>query len=125
VTSAQEDFNLRRELERKRATERRLRTTFGQNARRDKITGKPCRACGRDGVEYHHIVPRAQMRRNPLLSHANNAMPLCHGCHQAHHTTAKGRIPRALLQPEEVEFVTSVMGTGWLDRWYPAEGAPA
>jgi 5-methylcytosine-specific restriction endonuclease McrA len=113
------EYNERRTLEAARKRVRR-RSRYGTDARARKITGKPCRVCGDPDVEYHHIVPRSAMPGSPDVAHVANAMPLCHMHHQAHHTTVAGRIPRRLLTPDEVEFVRTRMGVGWLDRWYPA-----
>lgn len=116
MTDAQDQYDERRLLDARRRIARR-RPKFGTSARAHKITGKPCRVCGAGSVEYHHIVPRSHIT-SPDVAHHANAMPLCHACHQDHHTTPR-RVPRRHLTPDELEFVLSRMGAGWLDRWYP------
>ena len=57
-------------------------------------------------------------RKNPLLHHVDNLMPLCHVCHQNHHTTAHKRVPlEALTEPERV-FLWEHASIGWHEKWY-------
>lgn len=113
-------FNARRAHEAKRSRTRRQLPKNG--ARTEKIDYEPCRQCGsKHGIEHHHIVHRAKIgSSHPKVHHPDNAMPLCHACHQAHHTTVEGRIPRRLLSPAELEFAVKHASIGWVDRWYPA-----
>ncbi len=88
--------------------------------KRAKGSGHPCRRCGSTyGVQCHHIVHRARLgTSHPKLHHPDNGMPLCHDCHQDHHTTVEGRIPRRLLLPGERAFLLT-HAPGWADTWYP------
>ncbi len=88
----------------------------------DKIEGMSCRKCSRWGVELHHLLPRSKFsKRNKVLQDdKDNSIPLCHQCHQDHHTTTK-RVPRELLFQEELEFLNKHIHPGWIDKWYPEE----
>lgn len=99
-----------------------LRGTFS-HSRAEKITDKCCRVCGfhRD-IEAHHLVHRAKIgSKHPAIHNANNLIPLCHGCHQHHHTTVHGRVPRRFLTDAEILFIETFASPAWLDRWYPTD----
>lgn len=116
--SALDDWHARRELDKKRARQRKVRPKTPTHVRRE-----PCRVCQGGPTQVHHIVPRSHFRSTTAKQrHMNdpaNLMPLCGGCHQDHHTTAHGRVPRSALRDDEIAFVRLHMGEGWLDRWYP------
>lgn len=86
------------------------------------VKNNPCRICGADRTEVHHIVPRSQWskleREAGEHNHPHNLMALCHSCHQDHHTTTR-RVPRDRLLATEVDFATSRMGAVWVGKWYP------
>lgn len=88
----------------------------------DKIEGRPCRKCGSGRVELHHLLPRSKFskRRKDLQDAPENSIPLCHRCHQDHHTTTK-RVPRDLLTEEELAFLRQNIHPSWIDKWYPEE----
>ena len=92
------------------------------NAYEDKIYGRSCRKCGSWSVELHHLLPRSKFsrRRKHLQDDPDNCIPLCHQCHQDHHTTTK-RVPRSMLLEEEVDFLRRHIHSGWIDLWYPEE----
>ena len=84
-----------------------------------KISRRSCRMCTNSSVEWHHIVPRGKFAKyDPSMHHPDNAMPLCHYHHQAHHTTMN-RVPRNQLTSKEETFAIAKMGKGWFDKWYP------
>jgi 5-methylcytosine-specific restriction endonuclease McrA len=89
-------------------------------ARAEKVDGKHCRICLTGyAIEAHHIVPRSKFgKRNPHVHHADNLMPLCHDCHQRHHTTPR-RVPRSRLTLAEVVFLERHAGIVWSGKWYP------
>lgn len=105
--------------ERKR-TQRGRQLHNHADQKRAKGSQHPCRRCGSTyNVQCHHIVHRARLgTTHPELHHIDNGMPLCHDCHQAHHTTVEGRIPRSLLTTAERAFLLE-HAAGWADSWYP------
>lgn len=86
-----------------------------------KIQGHPCRMCGSGRVELHHLLPRSKFgkRTRDRMNDPSNCIPLCHTCHQGHHTTAHRRVPRVLLTTEELQFLEQHIHPAWIDRWYP------
>lgn len=90
------------------------------SAYEEKIRDMPCRKCGNWSVELHHLLPRSKFskRRKHLQEDKANSIPLCHQCHQDHHTTIK-RVPRELLLQDELEFLHKHIHPGWVDKWYP------
>lgn len=116
--TALDDWQARRALEKKRQRDRKARPKTPTHVRRE-----PCRVCSSGPSQVHHIVPRSMfakgVAKTQYMNDPANLMPLCGGCHQDHHTTAHGRVPRWALREEEIAFVLSHMGEGWLDRWYP------
>lgn len=90
-------------------------------ARQAKVAGLPCRQCGAMfEIEGHHIVPRSKFgARDKSVHDENNLIPLCHLCHQNHHTTADKRIPRHLLAFDELTFAIAKGGQRWFNMWYP------
>lgn len=86
----------------------------------EKIQDQPCRKCGLYRVELHHLLPRSKFskRNKKLQDHQDNCIPLCHQCHQDHHTTTK-RVPRDLLKEEELAFINDNIHPSWVDKWYP------
>ncbi len=125
-TRLQNEYEARRVVERHRehARQRAKKSPVSRNLRKS-VTSKPCRVCGNHRTEAHHIVPRASFRRSILSSgldvhDPSNLMPLCHQCHQNHHTKGRdGRVPRRCLEDHEVAFVLAVKSPAWLDAWYP------
>lgn len=126
--SALDEYNARRALDGKRTKQRKQRDAIPQAVLEAKIIGKPCRVCaatvGRGdtdrmwAVEAHHLVPRGILRGSDLHAE-DNLIPLCHPHHQDHHNTGHSRVPRALLTPAEVVFITHQQTSGWCDLWYP------
>lgn len=55
--------------------------------------GKVCVNCGRDDIEYHHIVPLSFGGTNNL----SNIVPLCYYCHRVVHGTVN---IRQICRPE-------------------------
>lgn len=88
----------------------------------EKIAGHGCRKCGTWSVELHHLLPRSKFsKRNKVLQDdRDNSIPLCHRCHQDHHTTTN-RVPRELLTEAELAFLHEHIHPGWVDKWYPEE----
>lgn len=86
----------------------------------EKIQGCSCRKCGSWNVELHHLLPRSKFtrRKKQLQDHPDNCIPLCHKCHQDHHTTTK-RVMRYFLADEEMQFLRDNIHPGWIDKWYP------
>jgi hypothetical protein len=91
-----------------------------ESAYETKIVEQVCRKCGDWRVELHHLLPRSKFsrRRKHLQDDPDNSIPLCHRCHQDHHTTTK-RVPRKLLTSEELAFLELHIHPSWIDRWYP------
>lgn len=89
----------------------------------EKIQGQPCRMCGAPRPEWHHLLPRSKFskRNKKLQEHKDNAIPLCHHCHQGHHTTHHLRVRRGVLKKEEIAFMEANIHPGWIDKWYPTE----
>lgn len=83
-----------------------------------KIQGRPCRMCGAPYPELHHLVHRGRMSKKSDRDNEHNCIPLCHMCHQNHHTAVK-KIPRVLLTESELRFMYDNIHPGWVDRWYP------
>lgn len=122
--SSLDEYNERRRLEGKKPiTVKKQRPPL--TLRRD-IQQQPCRVCGRRPVEYHHIVPRSAFSKHARDVHdPANAMPLCHLCHQHHHTRgSNARVPRHLLTPAELAFILTHQSEHWLDLWYPERPIP-
>lgn len=92
------------------------------SAYEEKIQDQPCRKCGAWRVELHHLLPRSKFskRDKVLQNDRDNSIPLCHQCHQDHHTTIK-RVPRDLLTQEELAFIGLHIHPSWIDRWYPTK----
>ena len=89
---------------------------------RDQLRGESCRVCSARPVEIHHVVPRARFgRRDPSVNDPANLVPICHRCHQNHHTTADHRIPRSALTDTEVAFAVDHAGPAWVTLWYPVD----
>ena len=86
----------------------------------NKVQGWPCRMCGSGRVELHHLLPRSKFgrRQKAEQNHPDNCIPLCHHCHQDHHTTTK-RVPRVMLTADELLFMEERIHSGWIDLWYP------
>lgn len=92
-----------------------------QFARKRKVADKTCRVCGGDYyIEAHHVAHKSKIGgKHPLVHHPDNVIPLCHGCHQNHHTTAHRRVPRSALTAAEIAFVIEHASESWLELWYP------
>jgi len=121
MTDKQDEYEARRLLEKKRKRKAKAQHKPVYNAaRQTKIWGKACRLCGTYAqIEAHHIVPRSRFGMRDASQHTiDNLMPLCHTCHQNHHTTTN-RVPRSELWPDEVAFIAQRMTPHWIDHWYP------
>lgn len=119
MTTAQAEYDARRELERTRKRGR-TRQAIPQDVLVAKLFGHRCRLCDAAGVEAHHLVPRSKWRTgDAAVNDPDNVIPLCHLHHQDHHTTTK-RIPRSVLTAEEATFVITHTTPAWADTWYPA-----
>jgi len=84
-----------------------------------------CYVCGGKTSEMHHFIPKSQSRY--LRYHIDNLVPLCKGCHFAHHTKGdtsvgakigfiKGekwfddlQLKRRIIQKENKEFYTNII----------------
>lgn len=83
----------------------------------------PCHNCGTPGPsEAHHLIPKSKwtktQKRNDEHNTHNNLIPLCHTCHQNHHTTTK-RIPQHKLAPSQRIHILRHTNQNWLNLWYP------
>ena len=86
---------------------------------------RDCRICGFSlFTNRHHVIPRSLRGSDDAL----NVVRLCYQCHSAVDSNKparaafreqKRRALRAALTVEEVAYVDSRMGRGWLDRHYP------
>lgn len=121
MSDALDEFEARRKLEaqRKAATKNKQAKAYTA-AKRLKVHGHNCRIChSREQIEAHHLVPRASFgQRDESLHNPNNIIPLCHQCHQDHHTTTL-RVPRSVLTDAEEEFLLMRVTLSWLSLWYP------
>lgn len=92
-----------------------------KQAYKDKIEAKCCRVCRQWPVELHHLIPRSKFskKNKKLQDSPENCIPLCHTCHQNHHTTGHKRVKRNLLTEEELSFMRGYIHDGWIDKWYP------
>jgi 5-methylcytosine-specific restriction endonuclease McrA len=112
------EYEERRQLERKRAGERK-RQAIPQAVLDAKITHRCCRLCTTGAVEAHHVVPRSKWRTgDATVNDPNNVIPLCHVHHQDHHTTTR-RVPRQFLTYDEQLFAFEHTSEAWIDKWYP------
>jgi len=120
VTEAQDDYEARRKLEKQRKRPDAAMTKLYTAAKREKTHGHNCRVChSNDRIEAHHLVPRGNFgKRDEAIHSPHNIIPLCHVCHQDHHTTTR-RVPRQVLTAAEEEFVLMRVTLGWLKLWYP------
>lgn len=86
-----------------------------------KVQGRQCRKCrSRYAVQGHHLIPRGRMRKSPAVDNAANIIPLCHACHQDHHTLGRsGRVSWSVLKPVEQAFVLEHESEHWASLWYP------
>lgn len=74
-----------------------------------------CRNCRGRAQHAHHAVPRslAPAARADL----RNCLPLCADCHSRwHHGTP---IPRSVFTETEWAYISSLIGSSWLDKRYP------
>lgn len=118
-----DDYNERRKLEKFRKQARK-RWAEAEAVLRT-VREKGCARCGASGPsEAHHLVPKSKWSKNEKRMDVHNVkanlIPLCHACHQDHHTTAHKRIPRLVLSEAQIAFVIGKQGESWMDRWYPA-----
>lgn len=101
------------------------------------MRGKPCAVCGRRPSFGHHVIDQEELRKlarsrgldvDRLLWDERNRLPVCEGCHHAHHrwllrSSPTGRIPRAVLRrhcPDVFAFAASLGLEWWLEREYPS-----
>lgn len=125
MTTALDEYNERRALEKKRkAGGGGKKGPIPPSVRAKKVDGKGCRCCGisRIPVEAHHLVPRSKFigeRLSGRVHDPDNIIPLCHPCHTGHHTTAHRRVPREVLTEAEAAFVFEQTSESWFDKWYP------
>lgn len=81
----------------------------------------------------HHLVPkwwaadriaRGLLPDRRIIGCAANFIPLCRPCHDGvEYDPAARRMLRAVMRPEEEEFVVRVAGRAWLDETYPRREA--
>lgn len=76
-----------------------------------------CRRCGKQATDLHHIVPRSLSREG--REDMRNGLPLCRRCHD--YFESGGPLGRDLLTQEELAFVRTIIGPGWLARRYPRD----
>lgn len=78
-----------------------------------------CRNCGVSGVRLHlhHAVPRSLCPAG--RADLRNGIALCPACHSAFH--AGQPLPREMFTEEEWEFISTLIGPGWLARRYPRD----
>lgn len=122
MTDRQAEYEARRALEADRKTRRKGRARSPNNAAAKHARKQPCRLClTPHRSEAHHIVPRSKFHRegSDVINHPHNLLPLCHACHQGHHTTTHGRIPRHLLSDDQIAFALEHTSENWLGMWYP------
>jgi len=92
-----------------------------------------CWVCGEYAPHAHHIVTRQQLRRwahttgrnyTDLASDERNLIPLCMGCHSAHHNRTVPITSKA-LPDDAIRFARDLMGPGpahnYLRRVYPGD----
>lgn len=91
------------------------------------IGGKVCAACRRaPATDPHHVIYAQHLKAHNLagfLDDLDNCLPLCRGCHDAHHYPGVNarRITRDALRPENLAFARRV-GLAWLlRREYPTD----
>lgn len=121
----QEEYTKRRILEQERSKTRKQKQYGINAARKQKIHNQTCRVCYHHKIcntfrlEAHHMIHKSYLGSNhPLIHHPDNIIPICHSCHQNHHTTSK-KIPRIVLTPQEVLFLTRNTRESWRNKWYP------
>lgn len=76
-----------------------------------------CRNCGREAHHLHHVVPRSLSSKGK--HDLRNGLPLCASCHFTWHRSPEPSIYRDIFTAEEWEFITTLIGPGWLDKRYP------
>lgn len=64
-----------------------------------------CLVCGQPTSEMHHYIPKSQSLY--LRWDFRNLIPLCRGCHWAHHKKGDPRIAQVILQKK---------GNDWADE---------
>jgi len=79
-----------------------------------------------DCLERHHLVPRGTGKTIGGDDLDENLIPLCTRCHRAVEDRERwARMAvRANLQHDEEDYVIRKKGKWWLDKNYPATGAP-
>lgn len=81
-----------------------------------------CRVCGAQAEHLHHVVPRsicpAEAKRD-----LRNGLPLCASCHARWHRGSL-KIPRSVFTAEEWDYITTIIGSPWLDHRYPESSDP-
>lgn len=73
--------------------------------------GGRCAVCGYPSSVSHHVVYAQHLRPAERWATAN-VLPLCNGCHEAHHNGSR-RIPVARLLPWNLVFAREVLGGAW------------
>ena len=88
----------------------------------------PCANCTAAADEMHHVVYRQELRR--LTGDPDdraNLVPLCRGCHGAHHARSEV-LPTRVLPDSAFAFARDLMGAGaayeYLTRRYMAGNDP-
>lgn len=95
-----------------------MRRTWIEARRKVVLEGR-CRNCGTThGLEAAHLVPRSRIGPNRGAEDPRNIIPLCgafeNGCHEAYDHK---RLPiRHLLTPQEIEYMTQLVGQGETNR---------
>lgn len=115
-------YNERRKHEKYRKQARKRWAEAEENLRT--VRKKGCARCGTPGPsEAHHLIPKSKwtktQKRNDEHNTPHNLIPLCHTCHQNHHTTAHKRIPRHLLTTQQQAHIETKQSPNWLNHWYP------
>ena len=81
----------------------------------------PCRICGGDRwhIEFHHLIPRAQLGDDVPA----NIVALCPDCHRGVHLRepAHCRLLLPRLSDDEYAYAVEKLGEGWAERVYGIE----
>lgn len=84
---------------------------------------RECRVCGsHDNMNAHHAVPRSISPAG--RADLRNCLPLCGVCHSSWHRQGKVVIHRDHFTETEWNFITTLIGSPWLDKRYPDRGRP-
>lgn len=93
---------------------------------------RPCAmGCGQRATQGHHIVTQQELRRalrgefGRFRWDLRNMLPVCNGCHAAHHAR-QAPIPMRVLRvhaPGVFAFAVELDRAWWLERVYPESEA--